>query len=222
MFFAQVRVVVSDTDASHGANVAAAVDSGYGSDVNVLVYPYSLATSLSYANSIGADMVIRSYTGASGEYNTASSYYPNILTVMPSGSNDYQQVINDTIPQVIVLTGAGVDTNETAYNVEFNDYDPFNDPDLSSFSNGVIAGKLLKIYDNRNNGWWDARYSAQATASNFGGFTDKKGYGVINVNNAVAYAGEIITDPIINPPDPDSAIGAVSLTVDIKSYGARI
>jgi len=209
--FAQT-VIVSGVSLSHDNDVAACIDSGYGGDVNVEVRLESLSASLAYAQSVGASMVVRSTTGASSYLENAYTYYPDILVVMPSGSNSYINVFDYEIPQVIVATGEGTDSNHTGYKAEFVDDNPLGTEHLSSFSNGVIAGKLLKIKEQRAGTWWNARYAAQQTAT---ASTANSGYGIINVNNAIAFAGSLPDDPIQDPTPPDPPvpeIGIVSLT----------
>ena len=206
-----IRVIVSDTAlGSHADTVKAAISLGYGSDISdqIEIKTGGLSADLAYADSIGAIAVVRSTTGYSSYASLAESYYPRILMFMPLGSNSNIELT--TALSVIVSSGAG-DTenkNNTAYGdgLEFwdNDYDTATSDDVSSYSNGVVAGKLLKIRDTLSCDWWEARYRARMTAdrNEDNRLTSEwdlyNGYGKINVSSAVAYSGEIISDEFIN------------------------
>jgi hypothetical protein len=208
-----IRVIVSDTDQGDHANtVKEAISIGYGSDISsqIEIKTGGLSADLLYADSIGAIAVVRSTTGI-GSYTTlAQSYYPRIQIFMPLGSNNFEELIGSQINEII-SAGAGDDENKnnTAYGngLEFwdNDFESSVSDDISSYSNGVVAGKLLKIRDTLNCGWWEARYRARMTAdrneSNRPSGTiwhEYNGYGKINIGSAVAYSGEIIPDEFIN------------------------
>ena len=207
-----IRVIVSDTALGDHANtVKAAISLGYGSDISnqIEIKTGGLSADLAYADSIGAIAVVRSTTGYSSYASLAESYYPRILMFMPLGSNSNVELT--TALSVIVSSGAG-DTenkNNTAYGngLEFwdNDYDTATSDDVSSYSNGVVAGKLLKIRDTLSCSWWEARYRARKTADRTEDnrpvsteWHNLNGYGKINISNAVAYTDEIISDVNIN------------------------
>ena len=64
-----------------------------------------------YADSVGAEMVVRSTTGLSGFVSDAETYYPEgILCFVPLGSNTYEELTAVTSSPVIVTCGAGIST----------------------------------------------------------------------------------------------------------------
>lgn len=213
-----IRLIVSDiTAGDHAQTVKNAISSGYGSDISeqIEIVASNLSTALAYADSIGAVAVVRSTTGISSLQELAQNYYPDIQVFMPLGSNSYIELTGEL--DVIVSSGAG-DTenkNNTGYGggLEFwdNDLETTISDDFSSYSNGVVAGKILKIKDTLNCTWWEARYRARMTAdrneSNRPAETvwhKYNGYGKINVTNAIAYSETIITDPNLNTPIPEA------------------
>ena len=130
---------------------------------------------------------------------------------MPAGSNIPNEHIYDSggVLPCIISTGGGDTQNETGYDIEFFSNDPItseaepDEQDLSSFSNGYIAGQLTAIINTLNCSIWEARYRAQVTAdrnevgrvSSF--WEPLNGYGKINVNAAIAYVGLIPPDPYL-------------------------
>lgn len=148
--------------------------------------------------------LIRSTSGINSFITTSSNYYDNrIQCFMPMGSNDSETQITltpDSIPNIITC-GAGDTQNDTAFGngLEFWDDDQDGNPavDASSYSNGVILGKILKIKETLSCSWWEARYRARMTASNNGTRDINNGYGKINVTNAINYNGSIIADPYL-------------------------
>ncbi len=221
-----IRIIVSDVALGDHANaVKTAIVHGYGWDsiLNELTIDISdqieiktggLAADLAYASSISAIAVVRSTVGYSSYENTALFYYPAIQTFMPLGSNTFAELI--TVSSSIISCGAGdaENKNNTGYGdgLEFwdDDLDTATDADASSFSNGVVAGKVLKIKDTLDCLWWEARYRARKTADrledNRPALTEwhkLNGYGKINVDNAIAFSDTIIADPFIVVPDPD-------------------
>lgn len=185
----------------------------------------SFANSIAYADSVGAEMVVRSTTGLTTFITDAETYYANgILSFVPLGSNAYAEITDPTSIPVIVTCGAGITTdgsNATAYGqgLEFWDRETYgeNGTAESSYSNGVIAGKLYAIKVGRNCGWWEARYCARKTASQGGVWDKYNGYGVINVADAIAFVGTI-------PPDPyDETLvnGMERLSDNFKFWGQQ-
>lgn len=209
-----IRLIVSDiTAGDHAQTVKNAISSGYGSDISeqIEIVASNLSTALAYADSIGAVAVVRSTTGISSLQELAQNYYPDIQVFMPLGSNSYIELTGEL--DVIVSSGAG-DTenkNNTGYGggLEFwdNDLETTISDDFSSYSNGVVAGKILKIKDTLNCTWWEARYRARMTAdrNESNRLTSEwdlhNGYGKINIANAIAYNGVIIKDPYL-PDEP--------------------
>lgn len=177
---------------------------------SILIQTSSLSSSLAYAKNNNYEMVIRSTSGMESYISVASSSYPDVLTVMPAGHNDYILIYTGNIPQNILITGAGDVNNETGYNIEFFAPDPIGiEPDLSSFSNGYIAGQIAYIMDEVPCGHWEARYRAQQTAIPGTSGSSFDGYGLIDINSAMAYTGSIADDPFIT--DSESGSGDIPL-----------
>ena len=164
---------------------------------------YGSAT-IAEASASGCQFYIKSYTGMSSLIATALLSYPDIQTIMPAGSNTPGDHIYDSggnLPNIIV-TGAGDNANETGYDVEFFSNDPItlettptDEQDLSSFSNGYIAGQLACIINTLQCSVWEARYRSRMTSSLSGNWVNTNGYGKINVASAIAYTGSISYDP---------------------------
>lgn len=156
--------------------------------------------SLSQAYNAGAKLFIESYVGGFPVNIEKDQYYQyGLLQLYPAGSNTHTQVYNSggNLPSAI-STGAGDSTNETGYDVEFFSNDPTgNEPDLSSFSNGYIAGQLAFIKDSLNCTWWESRYRARITGTNNGSWNSENGYGKIQIDSALAYNGTIPSDPYL-------------------------
>lgn len=162
----------------------------------------SFATTIAYAESVSAEMVVVSTAGLSGFIASAETYYPDgVQCFVPLGSNTYEELTAVTSIPVIVTCGAGIETagsNQTAYGpaLEFWDRETYGTTGTaeSSYSNGVIAGKLYAIKTGRNCSWWEARYCARKTASQGGVWNKYNGYGLINVTDAIAFSGTIPLD----------------------------
>ena len=154
--------------------------------------------------------------GALSEVSLSRMGYPNVLSVIPLGDNyfydlGFSAAFNN---KAIVCTGAGdfldpsQDRNNTGFGngLDFwdHDIDIDNDSDASSFSTPIIAMKLFKIKIERGCGWYEAVYCAKMTADRNEPnritypWDLRNGYGRINVNNAIAYSGEIPIDPNLN------------------------
>ena len=169
------------------------------------------------------DAIIESTTTTIYNYAIADQLYKytgyKTLCFSPMGGtiNTHEEVaiFTENAPPCIVPSGAGdvgfEDRNNTSYGkgFEFWDNDLVADAggDASSFSNGIILGKLLKIKDTLNCSWWEARFRARATADRnepnrnnidtIDGihWCKENGFGIINVANAIAYTGDIPLDP---------------------------
>lgn len=209
------RILIADSDSGHAATVVSAISSGYGSDISSQI---EILTSWAAAKSRALTdeniiMIVRSYTGVASLVTDAEELYPRVLTVCPLGSNDFEELslFANNEPPVIVTTGAG-DTenrNNTAFGkgLEFwgDDLTDAVPGDLSSFSNGHIAGQLLYIYDELETpDWWTVRFRARFTAlreeSNRTGFPWdlRNGYGKIDKEAAALYLGmEPTSDPYL-------------------------
>lgn len=194
-----------------------AIDHGtYVQNEFELIYPAGVSVirgkgitdGFQYANNTDLGALIYSYGGVGSYVSQALSIYPTTQMFMPLGSN--QSVLLPTPPSIplIITCGAGTTFNETGYGpgLEFWDKEVQGIPEeQSSFSNGRIAGKLMAIRNGRNCSWWQARYCARITArrnstTHPGGviWNQNNGFGEINVNSAIAYAGSIPPDPYIN------------------------
>lgn len=214
-----IDIIISDEFGSHGTTIKDAISNGYGSDISdrieIVEYWNPAFQRAQTDNNIQA--LIRSTSGVAGYVSNAQSIYPRVQTFFPLGSNSFAElnVFTNQEPPVIVTCGAG-DTelrNNTGFGngLEFWDGDlyPESVDDYSSYSNGIILGKLLKIKDTLNCSWWEARYRARMTADRTEPNREtslwdlRNGYGKINVANAIAYTGEIITDPYLVESEPD-------------------
>lgn len=192
--FQPERIYISDTLEDHYELIKDALIVGYGSDISsrIEMFEDGIALCLETLQIITGTLAVRSATGVENTVSDAQDVWPDVLLTMPLGSNDYVELSAlDSIP-VIVTVGAGDTQNRTAYGngLEFWDVESH-----SSYSNGLIAGKLLKIKEERDCDWWEARYCARMTASNNGTWDKFNGYGKIDVTAAINYSGEIIPDP---------------------------
>lgn len=195
-----VRILIYDDDLTHANNIITAISSGYGSNIAsqceiITTDPFTRA----YTDS-NIIAIIRSYAGWLNYEDTAKLTYNltnyRVQTFFTTGLNEPQELFvcptSADLP-FIVLAGGGTTTNQTAYSVEF--FDSYSV--LSSYANGAILGKILKIKDTLVCGWWQARYRARVTASKSNVYDDVNGFGIINTTNAISYSGSIITDPYI-------------------------
>jgi hypothetical protein len=201
-----MKVLISDISQSHASQVKQCVLLGNPSldSENVEISFNGLTNDLDYAKENSIQIVVRSTTGAGSNISKAKRYYPDVLLIMPAGSNEPGEIFEHEIPQVILITGAGDTENETGDNVEFISNDPItlettpDEHDLSSYSNGFIAGQISKIISTLNCSSWEARYRAKKTGSKYGVWDDVDGYGFINVESAISYGGSIPADPFID------------------------
>lgn len=226
-----IRVLIADTLPDHYNKIIAGINSGYGSDISSQIeVKGTLNLCITEANSNeNIISIIRSYTDLNTAVPLLTPLYSRVLGFYPLGSNIFQQlyVFTNEEPPVIVTSGAGdlENQNNTGYGkgLEFWDWDLTHDfpEDYSSFSNGYIAGKLLKIKDTLECTWWEARYRARATAlqteSNRlnNGWDLYNGYGKIDVDKAIAYKGVIPLDPYLY--DEDYITGLQSDILDLTS-----
>lgn len=184
------RVLISDYTAwnPHAADIKSAFIQGYESaggtwdDSIHLFYDRPLQDALLAADSNGARMVIRSSTGMQSSISLANAYYPTYL-FMPTGMNKDTLLWNSggSLPSLIV-TGAGTTENKTASDIEFYGLDPIG-TNLSSYSNGYIAGQLLYIADQTNGDLWTARYLARSAGLTW---SRDDGFGKVKINEAIA------------------------------------
>jgi hypothetical protein len=189
-----IRVVISDLSLTgHPESVRDGILSGYGAGLTqdeIEICDGGFVADITHAQSVGAIEVVRSIADLDNCIATALLYQPTIQTFMAFLSNTYQEEMTPTTLTNIVTVGAGLEANETAYGagLEFWDEDlDLVEPELSSFSNGRVAGKLLKIKDTLNCSWNVARYLAQMTASENGIWNKYNGFGKIDVDKATDF-----------------------------------
>jgi len=109
---------------------------------------------------------------------------------MPVGSNSYIEAFSgDVINSPVVITGAGTDSNQTAYKLEFYSIDPISPNNASSYANGYIAGQLAFIANTLNCSFDSARTLARVNGSENGSWDIYNGFGTIEM-------AKIITDPL--------------------------
>lgn len=189
-----IKAVIAGVGGSHDNTVASALkaNSNLTDSEIALRGAESWTDTLAYANSVGAEIVIRSTTGLSGFITDALAQYPNIICFVPLGSNTYAELTDVSSIPCIVTSGAGnasATRNQTGYGngLEFWDNESYGSGAAeSSYSNGVIAGKLYTIKHTLNCSWWAARYRARMTASGMGQWNKYDGYGKIDVGAAVS------------------------------------
>lgn len=175
------NVLVIDYWGSHGVTVKNSVSIGYGSDISNRVTILSTGNINQNIRDINKDIYsafVYSATGISNLIIDAKKEYPEVIGFVPLGSNSNIQLNALSEIPIIVSCGAGDNGNETGYGLglEFWDHDLEDDTvdnpssDLSSFSNGIIAGKMLWVKDNAERilkkeiNWWLVRYAARITA----------------------------------------------------------
>jgi hypothetical protein len=143
-------------------------------------------SALVYANQNNYQLVVRSYTGINSAIDDSAKKYPKVLLLMPAGSNGFNWVCNLDIPNsAVISTGAGLDKLVTGYKVEFFDIDPVTNSNLSSFSNGYIAGQIAFIANHLKITPQQARTIARKNASLGDQTTSYVQYGKINLAQAI-------------------------------------
>jgi hypothetical protein len=185
------KVVISGTsgNTAHETDVENAFILGYASydgtqyvgqlDLHVDNSPYAAIT---YAAQNNYQIAVRSYTGLAGSVNDTAKNHPNVLLFMPAGSNSFKYVLNLDIPNsYVVSTGAGLDTLETGYKVEFFSIDPITFSNESSYSNGYIAGQIAFIANKFNISVQQARILARNNALIKNQSTNYVQYGEIDI-----------------------------------------
>ena len=189
------KVIISGYGGQHDLDVKTAFLIGYSSYDNtqfpgeVILYSNTLQSSFDFAVANDYDLIIRSTTGLSTGLRLAP-IYPTVKLVMPAGSNDFVQVFfGDVITSPVIITGAGIDSNQTGYKVEFYSIDPITNNNYSSYSNGYIAGQLAFISNTLNCSFDSARVLARNNGSENGIIDFYDGFGEI-------YPEKIITTPL--------------------------
>jgi len=196
------KVIISGYGGQHDLDVRTAFLIGYNSynglpslwdntsfPGEVILYSNTLQASFDYAVANDYDLIIRSTTGLSTGLRLAPNY-PDVKLVMPAGINEFVQVFfGDVITSPVVITGAGIDSNQTGYKVEFYSIDPITIYNYSSYSNGYIAGQLAFIANTLNCSFDSARVLARNKGSENGIIDFYNGFGEI-------YPENIITTPL--------------------------
>ncbi|HMU44408.1 MAG TPA: T9SS type A sorting domain-containing protein [Ignavibacteriaceae bacterium] len=181
------KVMISGFGGQHDLDVRAAFYSGYSSYDGTeylgeaILYSENILASFMYAQQNGYQLMIRSTTGLSTAISFSYSY-PNVDLVMPAGSNSFDHVFSgDVNNSPVVITGSGIDSNVTGYNLEFFSIDPITGYNYSSYSNGYTAGQLAFIANSLTISFDSARALARIYNSEGGTLDPFSGYGKINV-----------------------------------------
>lgn len=189
------KVIISGYGGQHDLDVKNAFLIGYASYDNtpyageVILYSNTLQTSFNYAVANNYDLIIRSTSGLSTGLRLAPDY-PTVELVMPAGSNVYTQVFfGDVLTSPVVITGAGEDSNQTGYKLEFYSEDPITGTSLSSYANGFVAGQLAYIANTINVSFDSARTLARLKGTENGEWDFYNGFGEVQ-------PGIILTDPL--------------------------
>jgi len=180
-----IRVIVNDQPGTeHAIGVRAAVIAGYNCLADKLKYPdIDISDQVEImAGSFGQIVeyskldrnivaIARSTSGIRYMVDAAKTVYPRVQCFIPMGSNTFydMKIFTDPVPPVIMTCGCGDDEsrNNTGYGngLEFWDMDWtwVGGQDASSFSNGWICGKMLRLYDEIRKSrivsdWWEPRY----------------------------------------------------------------
>ena len=205
------KVLISGNGGQHDEDVKTSFMLGYASyngsqfSGDIFLYVNTLQASLDYAVANNYDLMIRSTTGVTTAIQLAPSY-PSVKLVMPAGSNSYTQAFSgDIINSPVVVTGAGTDSNQTGYEIEFYSIDPISGSNLSSFSNGYIAGQLAFISNTFNCSFDYARSIARVKGSENGNWDFYNGFGEIQTKDVVeslpveltSFIGIVINDNIL-------------------------
>lgn len=226
-----IRIIIADPasgSTQHGGIIKDSLTAGYGSDISdQIIFKDSLEDAVSYATD-NSDIIaiVRSYADLLYAMDMCKPLYPRVQTFYPLGSNSFIELSLPTSIPFIVTCGAGdpgyEDKNNTGYGqgLEFWDRDNIlsSGSDASSFANGYIIGKILKIKDTLGCSWWEARYRARQTAQrNESNRTTylwdlHNGYGFIDSSSAINTSMTIIDDPYIVYYIGN--IGSINLTSD--------
>lgn len=222
------KVIISGYGGQHDLDVKTAFQIGYASynstpfTGEVILYSNTLQTSFNYAVANDYDLIIRSTTGLSTGLRLAPSY-PTVELVMPAGSNSYTQTFfGDIITSPVVITGAGIDSNQTAYKLEFYSVDPISATNASSYANGYVAGQIAFIANTLNVSFDSARTLSRAKGSENGVLDFYNGFGKVQPQN-------IITNPL--PVELTSFTGKIigkkillnwQTATEVNNYGFEI
>ena len=222
------KVIISGYGGQHDLDVKTAFQIGYASynstpfSGEIILYSNTLQTSFNYAVANDYDLIIRSTTGLSTGLRLAPSY-PTVELVMPAGSNTYTQTFfGEITSSPVVITGAGNDSNQTAYKLEFFSIDPITATNASSFANGYVAGQIAFIANTLNVSFDSARTLSRAKGSENGVLDFYNGFGKVQPQN-------IITNPL--PVELTSFTGKIigkkillnwQTATEINNYGFEV
>jgi hypothetical protein len=226
------NVLITGVGGQHDQDVGEAFIRGYQSNAarysgNLFINNFgyeNTETALAYANTNNYEIVIQSTIGADQRKVIANRYYPNVMLFMPAGANNSQYVYSGSATSnnnSIITTGTINNlsqNNITGYNIEFSDLDVIDNAGHSSYSNGYIAGKIAYIKDWYKCSFWEARYIARQTASLSNNFTDKNGFGTIDIKAAISTYIEIPEDPILNL----SSVGNINVSRTLNKISINI
>lgn len=208
-----IKFVISDAIGNEGhANTirAAAIlgSNGLLSNDDFAINLQNVLSAYALAVSEGALGLIRCFGTIGGIQAIAGEQYRQygILSFMALGSNSPVRLIftPDKITSVVAC-GAGDTQNRTGsgWSTWFYDQDTINNGLWeSSYSTGYIAGLIYRIKVTVGCSWWEALYRARVTASENDVQDIVNGFGKIDFDAAVAFAGAI-------PDDPFQVIGEV-------------
>ncbi len=220
-----MRILISDFILDHANTIKEAVLSNNPllniEDIYVKITSaesYSWIADLEYAVTNSFDVIINSTgliaveTGGIGNsFDYIESKYPQIQFFLAAGNADYyySSWLRD---RSFVIVSYGVDQREGVYGEGLEFWDTYLPSNYSSFTNGVVAGKISYIKMYLNCDWWTARYLARLTADRNEPNREtepwdlRNGYGKINVQAAIeAYGTEIPDDPYIFGEAGDSS-----------------
>ena len=187
------NVLISGFGGQHDLDVKQSFLLGYSSynsssfSGNVdLFYDFAVSSSFTHAENNNYDIIIRSTTGLS-YYISVANQHPTVKLIMPSGSNNHIETFTGNLQDCpIIATGAGITSNVTGYQIDFYSIDPISSGNLSSFSNGYIAGQITFISDYLEISIDEARLLARGSGSNGGTYDYENGYGKIIIEDAIA------------------------------------
>jgi len=234
---AQKRIIIWDYFGEHADSIQLAILSANTMlTANNIIKLFSTVFFSDCLAAAPIEAIIHSYAGVQSYINFATSIYPRIQMFFPLGgtNNVFQQVniFQEQEPPVIITSGAGDEElrNNTSYGngLEFWDWDLIQteqpSSDQSSFSNGIILGKLLRIKDTLNCSWPEARYRARMTADRnepnreTSPWDLHNGYGRINVQAAIANPRSITVEATITQEKVRLNWAAVSGATSYKIY----
>jgi len=199
-------ILIADTSGSqHSIDIITAILEEYPSIDIEVVNSWDIAYSRSITDT-DVTAIVRSATGLANNLQDISNISDRVCVFYTLGSNtpDYEISTPSSLYRNLITVGAGdaENQNNTAYGDGLcfwdNDLADVHPLDESSYSNGRICGKLLKIKDSLNCSWWEAIWRARKTAirnesnrpNNI--FWHKyNGFGKIDVLSAINYGGII-------------------------------